>query len=67
LAAQGITELRPDGSVTSTHIADLTQASASTAMQVSSAADVTSEQAELLGLGAVSSDPFGPFAPLSPI
>ena len=67
LAAQGITELRPDLSVTSERLSALTQASVSTPMQVSSAADVTSEQVDLLGLGAVSSDPFGPFAPLSPI
>jgi len=61
LAAQGVTALRPDGSVTSTHIEDLTHASASTPLQVRSAADLTSEQAELLGLGTTPGDPFGPF------
>jgi beta-glucanase (GH16 family) len=63
LAAQGITQLRPDGTVTAGHLTSLTQSAAATLMGVAPATNPTTEEVELLGLGNPPSDPFGPFVP----
>jgi hypothetical protein len=63
LAAQGITQLRPDGTVTAGHLTSLTQSAAATLMGVAPVTNLTTEEVELLGLGNPPSDPFGPFVP----
>jgi hypothetical protein len=63
LAAQGITELRPDLSVTSGHLTSLAQQGATAPMVVASAAQATAQEIEWLGLSDPPTNPFGPFAP----
>jgi hypothetical protein len=65
LAAQGITELRPDASVTNGHLASLTQSAATAPIGVATAANLNTAEVELLGLGNPPSDPFG-LLPLLP-
>jgi hypothetical protein len=67
LAAQGITELRPDSTVQVGDLTSLTQSAAATLMGVAPATNLTTEEVELLGLGNPPSDPFGPFVPPPPI